>query len=538
MLASTTTIDRFGLVMTEGERVRLAELQQRRAELAVERTEAEVDQEQWRADPVGWMSETLGVRLWSGQARIAESVRANRSTAVHACHGVGKSHFAARLAAWWIGSHPVGEATVITTAPSGDQVRGILWQEIATAHDEADGALPGHVNQVEWWADGKQLAIGRKPPDQKARVSFQGFHNRYVLAILDEASGIPDQMWEAINKVVTGPDDRILAIGNPDYVRSRWWQVCQGGRWNVIHIGVDDTPLRTGEPAPDGATLISQQFIDDVISDYGVDSPQYQAQVSGEFPDDRTDGVVPWSAAAKCRADGLEFPDADDETVLGCDVGGGGDMTVIWSRTGPIVGKVWREKTDSTEAVAALCRQAIDETGATHINVDVTGLGWGVPDLLLRDRDVTVGRFNFGAGARESTRFANARAELWWHGRELAQAQGWGLAAIDEGTVAQLCEPRWFENARGRIQIEEKADVRRRIGRSPDDADALLLAFWEAPVAVGHAGPPGLRANAGHTGGALDRTASETDDQGHGQPAPRTGVGRLLGAHRTNPRGL
>ena len=485
-----------------------------------------------QADPVGWMSGTLGSELWSAQTAIVNSVRDNRATAVHACHGLGKSFLAARIVAWWIGTHPVGKASVVTTAPSALQVKGVLWQEIASAHTEADGKLPGYVNQTDWWADGRQLAIGRKPPDGKAEVSFQGFHNEFVLAVIDEASGIPDSMWEAVNKIVTGDNDRILAIGNPDHVQSRWWKVCQGGRWNVIHVGAHDTPTFTGEPVPEGASLISQKFIDDIIEDFGEDSPQYRAQVLGEFPDDRTDGVVPWSAVSQCRK-GLAFDDPPSEIVLGADIGGGGDETVVWERVGPVVGRVWRDRTDTADGARDLIVRAIDESGAGHVNVDITGLGWGVPDLVQAARDVTVGKANFGAGARESDRFANLRAELWWKGRTLSQEYGWDLSALDDGTVAQLCEPRWFENTRGRIQVEEKSAVKKRIGRSPDDADALLLCFWEAPETVGHAGPSWIRGG----GGAAPQAPETTADEDDSADAPRTGVGLArAGYQRTQGR--
>jgi hypothetical protein len=79
-------------------------------------------------------------------------------------------------------------------------------------------------------------------------------------------------------------------------------------------------------------------------------------------------------------------------------------------------------------------------------------------------------------------RFVNVRSQLWWEvGRGLTKDGAWDLSDVDDRTLADLSAPRWWENASGRIQIEEKADVRKRLGRSPDDADALLLAFWDPP---------------------------------------------------------
>jgi hypothetical protein len=79
----------------------------------------------------------------------------------------------------------------------------------------------------------------------------------------------------------------------------------------------------------------------------------------------------------------------------------------------------------------------------------------------------------------------NLRAELWWElGRGLSESQGWDLSAMDNAdtTVAQLLEPRWDVDPKGRIRVEPKDEIRKRLGRSPDNADALLLAFYSAGV--------------------------------------------------------
>ena len=87
--------------------------------------------------------------------------------------------------------------------------------------------------------------------------------------------------------------------------------------------------------------------------------------------------------------------------------------------------------------------------------------------------------------AQDPTRFINLRAELWWEvGRDLSKDMAWDLAAVDDGVISQLVAPKYSVARGGRIQVEAKDDVRRRIGRSPDDADALLLAFYRPPREV------------------------------------------------------
>ena len=98
----------------------------------------------YRANPAIWARERLDAHLWTKQVEIADSVAANRRTAVKSCHGVGKSWTAGMLAAWWIDTHPVGEAIVVSTAPTYKQVHAVLWEEIRKQH--RIGGLDGTVN--------------------------------------------------------------------------------------------------------------------------------------------------------------------------------------------------------------------------------------------------------------------------------------------------------------------------------------------------------------------------------------------------------
>lgn len=441
-------------------------------------------------DPAGWVRTRLHEHLWSKQIDILESVRDHRRTAVHSCHGAGKSHIAARVAAWWIECHPPGTAFVVSTAPSWPQVRAILWRYIGQVHRK--GRLVGRVNQTEWFVGEELVGYGRKPPDDD-EDGFQGIHAPYVLVLVDEASGIAAALWAAILALLTTADCRVLAIGNPDYEGSAFSKMCTAGSgWNVIHIDGLATPNFTGEPVPPGAPLLDQTWVDDLVKDYGADSPTYTAKVRGLFPADRTDGIIPWSWAHACqgpesleRAGPLRVP-----VELGVDVGGGQDLTVIRERRGQVAGRRWPVNSDDSEVVVDAVVAVVDETGATRVKLDAGGIGHGVVGSLRRrlagrPDPVEVVGVNFAARAKDHRRYVNVRAELWWEGRQRSQ-QGapapWDLSGVDDRTMADLTEPRWFEAKDGRIQVEEKGEVRKRLGRSPDDGDALLLAFYDPPV--------------------------------------------------------
>src|SRR5215831_3092008 len=243
-------------------------------------------------DPVGWFHDKLGHHLWSKQVEILESVRDNRMTAVKSCHGPGKSFTGSGACAWYLDVHQLGTAFLVTTAPSWPQVEAILWREIRRRHRE--GKLPGRITLDCKWhmgttekrgaSDEELIAFGRKPADYD-EYTFQGIHARYFMAILDEAGGIPEWLWNAVLALATNENARVLAIGNPDDPNSHFAQICKpGSGWKVIRISAFDSPNFTGEevPAQVQELLVSQAWVEARRRDWGEGSPIWQSKVVGE----------------------------------------------------------------------------------------------------------------------------------------------------------------------------------------------------------------------------------------------------------------
>ena len=452
---------------------------------AVDRKDAVARQARWMGDPAGWVDQRIRQFIWSKQQTIMEAVRDHRRTAVRSCHGVGKSHIAASVAAWWLDTHPPGSAFVVTTAPTFPQVRAILWRYIRRLHKAA--ALPGRVNQTEWHLDGELVAFGRKPSDHD-EAAFQGIHAEHVLVILDEACGIPPELWVAADALTTNEGCRLLAIGNPDNPASEFERVCRpGSGWHVVHISAFHSPNFTGEQVPDKLrkVLISQAWAEEKRVEWGEDSALYKSKVLGQFSEDAPNQVVSTADVLACS---LPVPRAREELVpveLGVDVGGGGDETVIRERRGIKAGKQWTERSERPETISRLVLHAIRETGATSVKVDAIGVGWGVCGELRNmaaagDHSAKVHAVKVSEAAYDDKTYGNLRAQMWWElGRVASQRREWdlhGMADADR-TLGQLCAPLWHLDTKGRIMIEKKEDIIERIGRSPDQADALLLAF-------------------------------------------------------------
>lgn len=439
-------------------------------------------------DPVVWAKDRAKVHLWSAQREIARSVMENKRTAIQSAHGIGKSFLAAMLACWWTDVHPANDTMVVTTAPSLDQVHAILWEEIRGLHDKA--SLPGVVQRTDRWiVGGRLVGMGRKPPDY-SESAFQGIHRKYVLVILDEACGIPEWLWTAVETITTGPHCRIVAIGNPDDPSSHFRRVCvEAPGWESFKISCFDSPNFTGEEVPDEVrdALTSVQWQLDRKAEWGESNPLYVAKVLGEWPTDNPWSVVRLSDLYACRI--ADVPRAAHELTpveLGVDVGGGSDETVVRERRGMVAGREWREMSDKPETVARLVLHAIKASGATSVKVDSIGIGAGVVGELrnlgeLGAHEARIHGVNVAERARNPEMYSRLRDQLWWEvGRIAAEQRTMDLSQGEnmDRVFAQLVEPTYSFDLKGRIKVEGKDDTRKRLGRSPDNADALLLAYY------------------------------------------------------------
>lgn len=444
--------------------------------------------ERWIEDPAAWAVERVKMPLWTKQVEILESVRDNPNTAVHSCHNIGKSFSAAMCVCWWLDVHPPGTAFVVTTAPTGPQVKAILWREIGKIHTAA--GLPGRVNLTEWFIGKEMVAYGRKPSEHEP-TAFQGIHAIYVLVVLDEACGIPEALWDAASSLTSNDDSRTLAIGNPDDPHSHFAKVCASSEWNAIHVGAEMTPNFTGEEVTDKArrSLITPRWVAEKAKTWGEDSAIYTSKVKGRFPKDASDGVVPFSLASSLKLVGVEH--TPGTKAAGLDVGGGGDRTVLYPREGntPGIPIVWH-KDDAMETVGEVVA-AINDQELQRVTVDVIGVGWGVYSRLRElskhinpqtgTHNAEVIPFNASERAQDPKRFHNRRAEVWWQiGREYTRKKLWDLSMIDDDTLAELTEPKYaIVDSTGKVKVELKDEIRARLGRSPDMADALIMAFDE-----------------------------------------------------------
>lgn len=441
-------------------------------------------------DPVDWIQKTFNIELWSKQREIIRALEDYKQVAVKSGHGVGKSFTAAVAAAWWVATHPPDETMVVTTAPSAHQVSAILWEDIRKLH--AKGNLQGEVQRRDRWIIGDTLVgFGRKPQDYD-RHAFQGIHRKYVLVIIDEACGIDEWMWIAALAITTGAHCRILAIGNPDDPSSYFSKVCKpGSGWHSIKISVLDSPNFTGEPVSQHMRdqLTDHSYLESMEKEIGKDSPVWTSKILGEFPEIDEFSVIPlgWIYDAQRRWeewDQAGRPLAGTGRVVGADIARFGlDKTAFANRFDNVVVDVRTMPKKDTQGTAQLLKEECGDRSTLSV-IDTNGVGAGVYDEMRKSGYYTL---PFNPGTRTSLKdssgqieFYNLRAAATWHLREMLDPARNSTVCLppDDRLATDLSTPRWKNIAGGKIVIESKDDIKKRIGRSPDMGDAVTLAFW------------------------------------------------------------
>lgn len=477
----------------------------------VARRPSRVDMARYVADPVAFARDVMGITLTQQEAVVAEAVAGSRRVAVPSGHSVGKGFTAACLVSWWFETR--SPSIALTTAPTWASTRDLLWREVSAQRKAALGRLSGsliaHSDGIPMsvWGDERHWARGYNAEKGEA---FQGRHEAEVLIILDEAPGVPGYIWDACDSMLQSADCRMLAIGNPLLNTGRFHDACRDPAWRVIRLSSLDHPnvaaaLR-GEPTAIPAA-VGMAWIEEMVAkhcrvaepserdafewppDGGrwlVGDDDFRPRVLGLEPRQSSRAVwsEEWVEAARVRRlNPGGFVD------VGVDVARyGSDMTVIIWRRGPCVMGIWhraKQGVDETAGDVAALVEALETMGIglghVAVKVDDSGVGGGVTDLLrpLRERGVVVLGVDAASQAREPSHYPNRRSELWFAAAETAADGELDLTRLSDDDYrllrADLLAPRWSMDARGRRVVEPKDETRKRLGRSPDDADAFNL---------------------------------------------------------------
>lgn len=444
---------------------------------------------QYVDDPGGFCRDILGVELTDIQLRIAEALRDDPRVSVAACYASGKTFLAACLLLWWLYTRT--PALVVTTAPTKRQVEKLLWRYVRKLHKKAKIRLPGTRLSTELRIDEDQMAFGFTGSSGHA---VQGIHeSENVLFIEDEAAGMSTEILEDFEGITTGIGSRHLKIGNPTSDSGPFYDSHEHPKeslaWKPFSISAFDV-INVIKKATIIKGLVEWNWVERIREKYGEGSPFWITKVLGRFCKTVGEKVVPiaWRDLAKAR---WETATAEGQRILGCDIGRSIDESVFVLREGRRCRVVHRLQTEDLTEISDEIERVAVELGAERVNIDGTGMGIGVCDIIRRrlregtsklGSDVNVNYCVLGKSANEKEDFHCVLDEVFWAMRQAFDPENPDAVALnpdDEQLCAEVCWRGWTLTGRQKFKVWTKKEVRKEYGKSPDDADALMLTFWQ-----------------------------------------------------------
>lgn len=433
----------------------------------------------WRRDPRVFVREAIGAmpEPWQDEALRRIAIGKKR-IAVRSGHGVGKT-FLEAVVIFWFGVC-FRDAKIPTTAPSAHQLHDLLWGELGIVKNKMMERLPDIASQIDIRND--EVLFRFSGSRAYARTSrkenpdaLQGFHAKHLLFVIDEASGVEEKVFEVAQGALSTEGAMVLMCGNPTRTSGYFHRAhtTARDRWSTMKVGCAQS------------SRVSAEYVSGMEKDYGVDSNVYRVRVLGDFPAASDDAVIPldWVEAAVMR-DIIAPP---VKSIWGLDVARfGDDSSSLCKRRGTVILeplKTWRNK--DTMQTSGIVKAEWDNTPAdqrpAEIMVDVIGIGAGVCDRL-KEMGLPARGVNVAEQPSALLRFSRLRDELWWKGREWFEGRACRIPN-DNALIGDLCGITFKMLSTGKIEVESKADMKKRGLKSPDRADAFCLTLAGDPTA-------------------------------------------------------
>ena len=426
--------------------------------------------EAYHSDPVRFVQEMLGATPFDYQTEFLRTLAAGeRRISVKSGHGTGKSTTASWAMLWFLLlRYP---CKVVVTAPTSSQLFDAMFAELKRWVNELPKELQELLNvksdRVELVSAPAEAFISCRTARAETPEALAGVHSDNVLLIIDEASGVPEQVYEAAAGSMSGHNATTLMLSNPTRSSGTFFESHNrmANSWWTRTWSCKDSPL------------VSHEFVDEMELRYGPESNAYRVRVLGEFPlsDDNT--IIPYHLVE--AAQNRDVVVSDEATVVwGLDVARfGSDATALCKRQGPIVTELrsWRglDLMQTTGRIVAEYEALAPSKRPAEILVDSIGVGSGVVDRL-QELGLPVRGVNVAESPSMGDTYMNLRSELWFKCKAWLEDRSCKLPKDDQ-LIAELTAIRYSFTSSGKMKAESKDEMRKRGLGSPDLADALCL---------------------------------------------------------------
>ena len=398
--------------------------------------------------------------------------------------GVGKTASCAVIAIHFLLFND--DTKIVITSPSSNQLKDGMGPEIKKWINRLQFGLDQDIviqqSRITSSEDPDNNFISFRTARAETPEALQGIHATNVLGIVDEASGVPEIVYDAARGLLSSKDSIMLLIGNPTRSKGLFYRTHTqlSDLWWTIRINGIDSPL------------VDDGFVTEIERSYGIESNQYRIRVLGEFPESDNDAMIPrYLAEAALQRD----PPVGNRAarIWGVDPGRGGDPTGFCARQGHHVYMLKELHTPDTMRVVNFLKGLWEDTVPSErpetIMIDSIGLGGPIADRC-RELGLPVADVNVSEAAALREKYPRLRPEIWFNVRQwLEQLQASFKADKPElarQLVDELCEPEMVETTTGKTDLESKQSMRSRGVKSPNLGDALAITFaFDSVVATG-----------------------------------------------------
>lgn len=415
----------------------------------------------------------LNIELSPKQIELCEAFRLNRMITCAGGIGWGKTLSMSVLTLWALVTFD--EVQVSLFGPNEGNLRNGLMKEIAQLHskmiapfkdmfDVGATRISRKINPASCYAE-MRLARAENPD------TARGIHQKNNFVMVDEASGVEDEILQILLNIMTDPNPKLFLVSNPSKASGFFFKTHRDPEmsveWTRVHGRLQDSPNYDPE-----------RFRQLVANYGGPTTKQYRVMVEGEFPLDDTDGIISRAHIEAAVENQDVVPSPTIPVIYGLDPAGpGADSSVLCIRhdNKVLAFHEWNglDGTQLAYKIREIYEKAPKHERPAVISVDATGIGHGVYSVL-KDWGLPVYSCIFaGTPTRNPEKYSRVRDQLWWEMREFFETENVSIPNLPK-LIEELAIPT-YEDGSGKIKLQEKKAIKKRLGRSPDYADALAL---------------------------------------------------------------
>lgn len=403
--------------------------------------------------------------------------------AVRSWHGIGKSSVISMIMIWYLFSF--WNSVIGCTAPTALQMHDVLWKELQVWIERLPEGLKNMFEWTQWYlrmafnkeSKAKWFARARTASKENPEA-LAWLHADFLMIIADEASWVADEIFETAQSAGTNKDAIMLMISNPTRLEWYFYKAFTDNQDTFQTLGFNS------EESP----LVDKEFVEWIIGDYGKGSDQYRVRVRGEFPkawlmDEKwwIPLFEPWEIefVSDWEAD---YQMKDFNTLWIDPAWNGKDFSSFVARNNFFAKRLIREDKSTTKTIALKTEQILwllPKITQERIYYDNFWVGANVWVELAKEW-IFARWVNAWDKAIDTATFLNKRAECYW--RLKTELRQWFKLIWDKHQWSDLFMIKYRKTEDGRIRIMSKVEMRKEYWKSPDDADALMLTFWDKEI--------------------------------------------------------